>query len=157
MRACWAVVIASSSAVLASCSLVTTWDGLTSGEGSGAGGAARDGGADATAPDGDAGACTPTGHYCGGDEVGGVANTLYTCNGGAPPSVLEVCAYGCIVRPAGEDDTCRCQPGGAYCGGDKVEGNVDTLYHCNQDGSGTVIEHCAKGCKVIAGQDDACG
>ncbi len=165
MRARRAMAALASSVVLASCSLVTTWDGLTTG-GSGGADAGTTSGAPDAGPDApthvvdaaaDAAACKVTGLYCGGDDVNGDPNTLYHCNGAAAPTVAEVCKYGCIVRSAGEDDTCRCTPGGAYCGGDKVEGNPDTLYRCQTNGTGTVIEHCTNGCKVVPNDDDVCG
>ena len=51
-----------------------------------------------------------------------------------PPTVRGVCTYGCILRP-GLDDTCRggggiCSVGGFYCGGDKLDGDPQTLYKC---------------------------
>lgn len=49
-----------------------------------------------------------------------------------------------------------CQAGGFYCGGDKVSGNKNTLYRCNNDGSASVVESCAKGCAVRPGEDDVC-
>jgi hypothetical protein len=50
-----------------------------------------------------------------------------------------------------------CVPGGEYCGGDKVMGNPDTLYTCNDDASSaTPVEKCAAGCLVTPGRNDAC-
>jgi len=49
-----------------------------------------------------------------------------------------------------------CFVGGAYCGGDKVSGDKDTLYRCTGAGAPTVIRHCANGCAVHSGDDDAC-
>ncbi len=52
------------------------------------------------------GGCVPGGTYCGGDKVGGKANTLYRCNSNDTASPLAVCADGCRVNP-GSDDNCR--------------------------------------------------
>jgi hypothetical protein len=105
------------------------------------------------------GGCVDGGHYCGGDKVSGSSSVLYRCNGSDAPSVVEHCGNGCEVR-SGEDDICRsgghCVVGGFYCGGDKVSGSADTLYRCTGGSSGTVVHHCADGCKVNAGEDDAC-
>ncbi|MBX7096891.1 MAG: hypothetical protein K1X89_04180, partial [Myxococcaceae bacterium] len=50
-----------------------------------------------------------------------------------------------------------CVPGGAYCGGDKVKGDANTLYKCNADGlTTTVIKVCTAGCSVNSGTDDSC-
>jgi hypothetical protein len=144
--------IAALCGLLAGCSLVTTWDGLTPGDQP-----AADAGADAPPSLVEAGACAESGRYCGGDKVGGSPDSLYRCNGDGTASLLEACAYGCIVRPAGQDDTCQCQPGGYYCGGDKVEGDPSTLYQCNTDGTGSAVNHCANGCVVVPNQDDTCG
>lgn len=49
------------------------------------------------------------GDYCGGDKVSNAdAKTLYHCTGpGAKPTVVKVCAAGCVVAPAGSDDYCK--------------------------------------------------
>lgn len=48
-----------------------------------------------------------------------------------------------------------CQPGGLYCGGDKLEGDPNTLYRCTT--SGPIIRGaCAAGCEVRPGRDDRC-
>jgi hypothetical protein len=106
------------------------------------------------------GGCTTGGLYCGGDKVSGSANTLYRCNGGGDPTVVEQCAGGCQVNP-GVDDSCRssggsCVSGGLYCGGDKVSGSASTLYRCTGSGTPAVVGHCSDGCEVRSGQDDAC-
>jgi GH25 family lysozyme M1 (1,4-beta-N-acetylmuramidase) len=49
-----------------------------------------------------------------------------------------------------------CIEGGLYCGGDKLEGNENTLYRCQADGSAKKVEDCARGCGVRSGQNDAC-
>ena len=48
-----------------------------------------------------------------------------------------------------------CVVGGAYCGGDKLSGDPNTLYRCT-GGTPTVLSHCANGCAIIPGQDDVC-
>ena len=153
-----------------SCSLVTSWDGLTGADDAGVGGTgsivvsatggqggdaidAGDTGPDVIDPD----ACTPKHHYCGGHVVAGVSTKLYICNDDGSASILESCAHGCLVRPKPNDDLCRCFEGGFYCGGDHIEGDPTTLYRCNKDGSGTLYEHCTKGCIVSPGKDDVCG
>lgn len=168
MRRCWTTAVAASCGLLASCSLVTSWDGLTSADAGnvGSGGTGGTGGSANDAGDADADtspdvtpipACTPKHHYCGGHVVEGTSTKLYICNGDGSASLLEACAHGCLVRPSGHDDLCRCVTNGYYCGGDHVEGDPTTLYRCNADGSGTVFEHCTKGCVITAGKDDACG
>ncbi len=109
-----------------------------------------------------------TGDYCAGDKVsGGVAGTLYRCNGPGAARVKEVCAAGCVVAPPGQDDYCRAAPAprcdadartGDYCGGDKVShANPSTLYRCNGPGRATVVQMCSSGCVVAPpGQDDYC-
>lgn len=49
-----------------------------------------------------------------------------------------------------------CFVGGAYCGGDKVTGDKNTLFRCTGTGAPTVIRVCANGCAVHTGDDDAC-
>ena len=127
------------------------YDGIGSGGGGGGGGTSS---------------CQAGGLYCGGDKVGGNANTLYRCNAPGSPSVEEVCSNGCAVNP-GTNDACNasapsgptggsCVAGGLYCGGDKVNGNHSTLYRCNGPGAATVVEQCSNGCSVNSGSDDSC-
>ena len=120
-------------------------------------GAAVDAGAppDLAGPD-----CVPGGFYCGGDKLDGDPGTLYRCDAPAPPTLRGVCSAGCIVRP-GLDDECRgaggtCTAGGFYCGGDKLDGDPQTLYKCQANGSGTVAKSCPNGCQVNPGTDDTC-
>jgi hypothetical protein len=119
-------------------------------------GAAVDGGsADLAGP-----GCVAGGLYCGGDKLDGDPGTLYRCDAPAAPTVRGVCASGCILRP-GLDDACRggggvCSVGGFYCGGDKLDGDPQTLYKCQAGGTGTVSRTCPNGCQVNAGTDDAC-
>lgn len=104
-------------------------------------------------------ACNAGAHYCGGDLLAGDPQTLYQCNAGGVPIARGPCAGGCLVRP-GKDDVCRavggaCQDGGAYCGGDKLDGDPQTLYVC-MAGAGTAPKPCASGCVIRANDDDVC-
>ena len=101
--------------------------------------------------------CSPGGLYCGGDKVSGSPGNLYRCGADArSASLVRACAHGCSVNP-GDDDSCRCSPGGAYCGGDQVTGNSSTLYRCGSNGVSTsVIARCSAGCAVHADRDDSC-
>jgi hypothetical protein len=70
-----------------------------------------------------------------------------------------VCAGGCLVR-ATVADVCRavggaCTDGGLYCGGDKLDGDPQTLYRCAA-GVGTAPTPCLHACDVRVGRDDAC-
>jgi hypothetical protein len=105
------------------------------------------------------GDCVAGGFYCGGDKLAGVPDTLYECNAGGVPLARGRCELGCIVQPAA-DDACRgggsCVEGGFYCGGDKVDGDPQSLYRC-QNGAGVDRTECADGCVVAAaGSDDYC-
>ena len=75
------------------------------------------------------------------------------------PEARGVCAGGCLIRPA-KGDTCAgaggtCVDTGRYCGGDKLDGDPQTLYKC-QAGSGVVSKTCPNGCQVNPGTDDTC-
>jgi len=97
--------------------------------------------------------------HCGGDMLAGDPNTLYQCNSGGVPLARGACTAGCVVRP--NDDTCRgtpgtCVDGGFYCGGDKLDGDPQTLYRCSA-GVGVAGVVCADGCIVAPpGMDDLC-
>jgi hypothetical protein len=100
--------------------------------------------------------CVPGGYYCGGDKVSGSSDTLYQCQSDHTAKKIEACTRGCAVRE-GRDDACRtCVVGGLYCGGDKIEGDAHTLYSCNAEGLGDVVEQCSKGCAIHAGTNDSC-
>jgi hypothetical protein len=106
-------------------------------------------------PKSSAGDCVTGGLYCGGDKVSGSSSTLYRCEGSSI-SVVETCHHGCKVQ-SGKDDACGCVAGSRYCGGDVVQGDGSTLYECQADGVSTkIVSHCAHGCAVHAGNDDAC-
>jgi hypothetical protein len=116
--------------------------------------------ADGGAPDLAGADCSPGGFYCGGDKLTGDPGTLYRCDAPAAPSVRGVCTFGCILRP-GLDDECRggggiCTTGGFYCGGDKVDGDPQTLYKCQANGTGALFKTCPNGCQINPGTDDAC-
>jgi hypothetical protein len=105
-------------------------------------------------------ACTAGAFYCGGDKLAGDPGTLYQCNAGGVPIARGVCAAGCTVHPAADDECAAsggtCTDTGKYCGGDKLAGDPQTLYVCAQ-GAGTQPMVCANGCVVAAaGSDDYC-
>jgi hypothetical protein len=105
--------------------------------------------------------CTDGALYCGGDKLPGDPQTLYRCNAGRVPTARGACAGGCLVR-SGQNDACKgtggtCVVPGFYCGGDKLDGDPQTLYTCEAGGGGTVKTVCANGCQINkAGQDDGC-
>jgi hypothetical protein len=103
--------------------------------------------------------CNAGAFYCGGDQLAGDPDTLYQCNAGGVPIARGACSSGCLVRP-GKDDVCRgaggtCHDGSTYCGGDKLDGDPQTLYVC-MAGAGTSPLRCAAGCVVRPGDDDVC-
>jgi hypothetical protein len=103
--------------------------------------------------------CNAGAFYCGGDQLAGDPATLYQCNAGGVPIARGPCRDGCLVRPA-HDDVCRggggtCVDGSRYCGGDKLDGDPQTLYVC-MAGAGVSPERCAAGCAIRPGNDDAC-
>jgi hypothetical protein len=104
-------------------------------------------------------ACNAGADYCGGDMLAGDPQTLYQCNAGGVPIARGPCAAGCLVRP-GKDDVCRaaggaCRDASSYCGGDKLDGDPQTLYVC-MAGAGTAPKPCPGGCAVRANDDDIC-
>jgi hypothetical protein len=105
------------------------------------------------------GKCVAGSNYCGGDKVKGDSNTLYRCNADGSGTLLRKCGGGCRIN-IGNDDTCKAAPscvvGGTYCGGDKVDGDPNTLYRCQGQGKTSVVQKCANGCLVAAGTDDRC-
>ena len=104
--------------------------------------------------------CTPGELRCGGDGLAGDRDTVYTCNPDGVPRVRGRCAFGCMTDVGGAG-VCRggggrCVEGGFYCGGDKLDGDPQTLYRC-QNGVATAGQPCADGCVVApAGSDDYC-
>ena len=103
--------------------------------------------------------CNAGAHYCGGDMLAGDPQTLYECNAGGVPIARGRCAGDCVVRP-GKDDVCAgdggvCRDGGSYCGGDKLDGDPQTLYRC-MAGIAAAATPCSNGCLVRANDDDVC-
>jgi hypothetical protein len=101
--------------------------------------------------------CQAGAFYCGGDMLAGDASTLYQCNGGGVPLARGRCAFGCLVRPT-QDDVCQggggtCIDGGSYCGGDKLDGDPQSLYRC-ENGVGVDRMVCANGCVVAPPMND---
>lgn len=105
-------------------------------------------------------ACTDGAMYCGGNSIAGSSDTLYRCQVAGAPLARGVCAGGCLVRPA-KGDACAgaggtCVDTGLYCGGDKVDGDPQSLYRC-MSGTGTLVMECPNGCVIGSpGHDDAC-
>jgi len=105
-------------------------------------------------------ACTDNALYCGGNSIAGSTDTLYRCRAAGVPEARGVCAGGCLIRPT-KGDTCAgaggtCVDTGLYCGGDKLDGDPQSLYRCGS-GSGTLVMDCANGCVIGSpGHDDAC-
>jgi len=103
--------------------------------------------------------CSAGARYCGGDMLAGDPRTLYQCNAGGVPIARGRCPGDCVVRP-GKDDVCRgdggvCRDGGSYCGGDKLDGDPQTLYLC-MAGVAAAATPCPGGCLVRASDDDVC-
>ena len=100
------------------------------------------------------------GLYCGA-TLGLDSGKLYNCQNGNSNAV-ETCKNGCVVAPAGQDDTCKADPvtgcpsgNGLYCGG-PVGKDSKTLYNCS-NGSYSFNAFCGAGCNVApAGQSDSC-
>jgi hypothetical protein len=104
-------------------------------------------------------ACAAGAFYCGGDRLAGDPATLYQCNAGGVPIARGRCVASCLSRP-GKDDVCAgdgqtCRDQGKYCGGDKLDGDPQSLYVC-MAGVGTSPKLCADGCVVHANDDDTC-
>jgi hypothetical protein len=104
--------------------------------------------------------CTNGTTYCGGDSITGSPDTLYKCQTDSAPLARGVCAGGCLIRPT-KVDTCAgvggtCIDTGLYCGGDKLDGDPQSLYRC-MSGTGTLVMACPNGCVIGSpGHDDAC-
>src|SRR6185437_17106058 len=142
MRASRLIAAASSCALLAGCSLLTTWDGLTS-DTSGARDAGR-GGAGSSSSTGGGGSGGNGGSMGDGGEDGpedAPADAPPDVVADAPPDVVE----------AGS-----CDPMGHYCGDDEVKGDPGTLYRCNGSAPPTVLAHCLDTCLVRSGGADVC-
>jgi hypothetical protein len=102
--------------------------------------------------------CTETAVYCGG-TLGLQADfqTLYRCTGGLPTYYAR-CSTGCFER-TGQPAQCfglgPCVDGGTYCGGNKLDGDPNTLYVC-KDRVGTAPRLCPNGCRPAGIGLDAC-
>jgi hypothetical protein len=130
---------------------------------------------DYTLPEGDAPKSSPSKKDAGSASSSAVEDASRTpTDGDAPVTPVETtssdagsdaadagqcavkCANGCV------NGTCnpptKCVAGGAYCGGDKVNGDPNVLYKCGADGFATTVQQaCVNGCVVApAGQDDFC-
>jgi hypothetical protein len=79
---------------------------------------------------------------------------------GAVASGLGACYDFDFVEPATPPDaavptdarpSASCIVDRAYCGGDLVSGDKDTLYRCLGDGGGDLVAKCANGCVPDAG------
>ncbi len=71
------------------------------------------------------------GGYCGGHDIGGDVNTLYTC-GGHSLTATTACASGCTRNPGTVDDACappEC-PGGAGGTGGAIHDKYVALGEC---------------------------
>ena len=107
--------------------------------------------------------CTAGTLYCGGHQLVGSADTLYACNPTGAPHARGICPLACrvgAVTGAVPGDGCRgaggCVTGGFYCGGDKLDGDPQSLYRCTGGSTGTLVRTCDRGCAINAGTDDAC-
>ncbi len=104
--------------------------------------------------------CVAGSFYCGGDKLAGDPGVLYKCNAGGVPLARGRCALECVIN-VGNDDACRgvdkpCTEGGYYCGGNKLDGDPQSLYQC-AGGVGRNRRECTNGCEIRPpGQDDAC-
>jgi surface antigen len=106
--------------------------------------------------------CPNAGWYCGNDGLSKDANTKYYCSktGGSITDSTK-CGVTCVTMPSGQNDQCTSNGSckglhGDYCGGDKVNGDANTLYHC-RDGAPKGAKYCSNGCKTAAsGYDDYC-
>jgi hypothetical protein len=103
----------------------------------------------------DAGVATPDastatcdlgdGLYCGGNHAPGKPNELYRCTAGVP-TLETTCSGDCALMPDGTNDRCSCAQGdGLYCGGNGVNGDVNTLFRCT-GGVVSVEQKCDNTC-----------
>ena len=84
-----------------------------------------------------------------------VSNTLYGFHHWSAAAKDVVRHKFALSRGGTTNASSTCVVGGSYCGGDKIGGDRDTLFRCTT-GAPVVIRHCANGCAVRPGQDDAC-
>jgi len=161
MRARRAIAIAAACS-LASCSLVTSWNGLTKknegGSSSTSGTSTSGTSTSATSQSSSSGGqCVLNGLYCGNDKLPGDPTRLYQCKADGMGNLVEVCMYGCTLRAAGHDDNCHCVPNALYCGNDKIDGDINTLYKC-QPGTTmpTIVMKCPTKCVINTSANDSC-
>ncbi len=148
--------MASTLALLAGCSPLTSWNGLTPEGAKDASPEASAGNSDGGLDGGDAALrCVTGGYYCGGDKVSGEPGRLYRCEKDGSATLVSACTHGCVSRP-GRDDACVCVEGGSYCGNDQLVGDPRNLYRCASDFSAALLRTCPNGCKVNVGADDVC-
>jgi hypothetical protein len=112
-------------------------------------------------------ACDAGAFYCGEHKVAGDPGVLYQCTANGAPRARGRCVHGCIEQPTPNDfcdngpDTCPadgkpCCEGGFYCGGDKIDGDPQSLYVC-MNGAGANRMVCPNGCVIgEPGHDDYC-
>jgi hypothetical protein len=102
--------------------------------------------------------CTEGALYCGGTTgLQAESESLYRCSGGVPIFYAR-CSRGCSPY-FGEDAHCfgggLCRDGGAYCGGNLLDGDPNTLYVCDLF-DGTDPTPCPNGCLVRGDGADTC-
>lgn len=142
MRAARFVAVGTVVAAVASCSLITSFQGLGAG---GAGGAST-----TTSSHGPAGS---GGQHEGGGGHGGVAGTGGA--GGAGGAVGSGGSGGGVAGGGGGDGgQPLCEEGHYYCGGHGVPGNSHSLYACTL-GAPVFAAHCYDGC-VDGTNNDRC-
>lgn len=106
--------------------------------------------------------CRAAGWYCGNDGLNKDPNVNYFCDSsGGSVTKEDKCATTCVTEPSGYNDQCTSEGNcsglhGYYCGGDKVDGDSNTLFLClNGENSGAT--YCSNGCHVAnSGYDDYC-
>ena len=103
------------------------------------------------------------GDYCGNDGLGADPGTLYHCANKKTASATK-CPSGCHVAAAGTNDSCngaadpcsKAPSAGAFCGGDGLGADANTLFQC-AGGKTTSSMTCPAGCHVAAaGTNDSC-
>jgi hypothetical protein len=101
-------------------------------------------------------ACPDATVFCASPDAElGVPGTVYECRAGDVPRAHGRCPNGCTVdRTACDAGPQACVGVGYYCGGDKLEGDPQLLYHCE---GAVAPRRCDQGCRVMPeGHDDCC-
>lgn len=99
--------------------------------------------------------CAAGALYCGTSPDGDLG-VLYKCDADRVPIARGRCQQTCTPREG--DDTCtHSEPclTGTYCGGNKVEGDPQSLFTCN-NGVATLSMVCVTRCLIRPGDDDRC-